>query len=177
MVIISFDEMANRSGVDYETIKELSNGSDAFVHEKNKIVFILYDNKVSSIGRIRWSIAHEYGHIVLKHKNQCGQNEVEANFFAANLLVPQCILKELLNRRGDITIDYLKNKFSISGEAAEKYLLGVNARGFEYFKNEYDDIIVTKARKFLNDEIRNSRLFQMSIDEEMQEKRNNWMYE
>ena len=98
-------------------------------------------------------------------------------FFAANLLLPECVLKELLQKRGNITKEYLMNKFSISEEAAEKYLSKVNGRGFDYFKNDYDDIIINKARSFLNNEIKNSKRYQMMIEEEMQEKRNNWMYE
>lgn len=177
VVIISFDEMSIRSKTNYETIKDLADGADAFKYEQDGIVFILYDNKINSIGRIRWSVAHEYGHIVLNHKNQCDQNEVEANFFAANLLLPQCVLKELIQKRGDITKAYLKDKFSISEESAEKYLARVNGRGFDYFKNEYDDIIINKTRNFLNKEIKNSRRYQKMIEDEMQEERNNWMYE
>ena len=175
--IISFEELALRSNNSYEQIKEISQGSDAFKYEQNNLLLIVYDDRINSIGRIRWSIAHEYGHIVLKHKDQCNKNEVEANFFAANLLLPECVLKELLQKRGNITKEYLMNKFSISEEAAEKYLSKVNGRGFDYFKNDYDDIIINKARSFLNNEIKNSKRYQMMIEEEMQEKRNNWMYE
>ena len=177
IIIISFDEMANRSNTNYETIKELADGADAFKRDYGEMTFIIYDNRIKSNGRKRWSIAHEYGHIVLKHKKQCGQNEVEANFFAANLLLPQCVLKELVSKREDITKDYLQNKFSISEEAAEKYLSRINGRGFDYFKNEYDDIILFKSAEFLQREIKNSRKYQVSIEDEMQEERNNWLYE
>jgi hypothetical protein len=177
MKIISFDELAQISSTSYEQIKELSQNADAFKYEQNGILLIVYDNKIQSLGRKRWSIAHEYGHVVLNHRCQSDQNEIEANFFAANLLLPQCILKELLIKRGDITKDYLKGKFSISEEAATKYLARINGRGFDYFKNEYDDIILEKSKKFLDNEIRNSRLFQLQLEDEMQEKRGNWMYE
>lgn len=177
MKIISFDELAQISSTSYEQIKELSQNADAFKYEQNGILLIVYDNKIQSLGRKRWSIAHEYGHVVLNHRCQSDQNEIEANFFAANLLLPQCILKELLIKRGDITKDYLKGKFGISEEAATKYLARINGRGFDYFKNEYDDIILGKSKKFLDNEIRNSRLFQIQLEDEMQEKRSNWMYE
>ena len=177
VIIVSFDEMANRSNTNYETIKELADGADAFKYNYEDIIFIAYDNKINSYGRIRWSIAHEYGHIVLNHQKQCDQNEVEANFFAANLLLPQCVLKELLLKRGNITKDYLKSKFSISEEAAEKYLSRINGRGFDYLVNEYDDIIINKAKKFLDNEIKNTRRYQLLIEEEMQDKRNSWLYE
>ncbi len=177
IIIVSFEEMASRSNIHYDKIKELADGAPAFIYEYDKITFIIYDNLINSIGRKRWSIAHEYGHIVLNHKKQCAQNEIEANFFAANLLLPQCILKELVLKKGDITKDYLQSKFSISAEAAERYLSKISGREFEYFKNEYDDIIITKANKFLNKEIKNSKRYQQLIDDDMQLERNNWLYD
>lgn len=39
--------------------------------------------------RIRFSLAHELGHHILGHKNETRHNEIEANFFAGNLLAPR----------------------------------------------------------------------------------------
>ena len=129
------------------------------------------------MNRIRWSIAHEYGHIVLNHKNQSDQNEIEANIFAANLLLPRCILKELLKKRDFIDKKYLQNKFSISGEAANKYFSNINSRGFNFYKNEYDDIIIVKAEEFIKRETNNSNKSIIQSEEEMQLERDKWLYE
>lgn len=175
--ILSFSELSNISGYSINDIIKLSDGSDAFKYEKDNVVLIVYNDKIKNSNRIRWSIAHEYGHIILNHKDQADQNEIEANFFAANLLLPRCILKELKSKRDYIDINYLQNKFSISKEASEKFFSNINSRGFEFFQNEYDDIILAKADKFINKETMNSQKRELLYEEEMQIERDSWLYD
>jgi Zn-dependent peptidase ImmA (M78 family) len=52
---------------------------------------ILYNDEMDS-NRIRFTIAHEIGHIVLGHEYSCEETESEADYFARNLLVPMGIL-------------------------------------------------------------------------------------
>ena len=175
--ILSFTKMAELNNCSINDIIELSDGADAFKFERNNIILIVYNDKINNINRIRWSIAHEYGHIILNHTTQSDQNEIEANFFAANLLLPGCILKELKSKRDYIDLDYLKNKFSISHEAASKFFSNINSKGFDYFNNEYDDIIIAKADAFLKAETRNSRRLEFLEEEELQNERDSWLYE
>lgn len=64
--------------------------------------FIVYDDSLP-IGRKRFTVAHELGHIVLGHpliagfhaRTTCGelpQTESEANIFASRFLAPACVL-------------------------------------------------------------------------------------
>lgn len=55
-------------------------------------MYILYDDKISS-ERKRFTIAHELGHIIMKHTG-LPDDEHEANIFASRLLMPACVLKE-----------------------------------------------------------------------------------
>lgn len=59
------------------------------------IIFIIY-KKCSNIGRWRFTIAHEFGHISLLHLNKLSNYEYEreANMFAARVLMPMCVIKE-----------------------------------------------------------------------------------
>lgn len=59
------------------------------------IVFIIY-KRCSNLGRWRFTIAHEFGHIVLLHLNKLSNEEYEreANMFAARVLMPMCVIKE-----------------------------------------------------------------------------------
>lgn len=175
--IITYEELAKTGNISFDSVLEAASNADAFRFKKGDNYIIAYNNRIPFLPRKRWSIAHEYGHIVLGHKEQSQKNEVEANFFAANLLLPRCILKELINKRDDITRDYIKIKFGISNEATEKFFSNINSNGFNYFSNEYDDIILLKSKKFISSEIKNSRKNQQIIDDEMQEKRNSWLYE
>lgn len=175
--ILSFTDLANSNSCSYNEIVLLADESDAFKFEKSGIILIAYNEKILNKNRIRWSIAHEYGHVILNHKNQSDQNEIEANFFAANLLLPRCILKELLEKRDFIDKKYIQDKFGISGEAADKYFSNINSRGFQFYKNEYDDIIVAKADNFIKKETGNSNKSIILSEEEMQLERDKWLYE
>lgn len=175
--IISYSMLAKINSCTYNDILKISDNADAYKFENKGIILIAYNDKVTSKNRIRWSIAHEYGHIVLEHKSQSAQNEIEANFFAANLLLPRCILKELLNKRDYLTLDYLQSRFSISKEASEKFFKNMNSRGFNYFSNEYDDIIIAKAEKFIKNETKNSKRMFDNYNDDMQNARDKWLYE
>lgn len=71
---------------------------------------IVYNESVSSLGRKRWTIIHEIGHIILKHFEDFNQTQItrgglseeeykvleqEADFFASQVLAPPIILKSL----------------------------------------------------------------------------------
>ena len=55
---------------------------------------VLY-NHALPVGRRRFTIAHELGHVYLGHKQRGVQQENEADWFAAQLLMPECIMMEL----------------------------------------------------------------------------------
>lgn len=98
----------------------------------NGLYFIIYDDMtVNSSDRISWTIMHEIGHIVLGHlidfgetcldrggltKKDYGTLEVEAHYFAAEVLMPTAILKYFR----DITIEEISLLFGVSEEAAKK---------------------------------------------------------
>ncbi len=64
------------------------------IHIKN-FDMIFYDDEIS-FGSQRFTIAHEIGHIVLKHLLISSEvtREKEANMFAARILMPMCVLLE-----------------------------------------------------------------------------------
>ncbi len=57
---------------------------------------IIIYKRCSNIGRLRFTIAHEFGHITLLHLEKLTNNEYEheANMFAARILMPMCVIKE-----------------------------------------------------------------------------------
>lgn len=60
---------------------------------------ILYDAKEGYSRRLNWTLAHEVGHIYLGHTTDGANEEIEAHFFAAELLAPECILLEIARRK------------------------------------------------------------------------------
>lgn len=59
---------------------------------------VYYDTKKVSLERLKFSLAHELGHIVMGHHGTDPAEEIEADFFAAHLLIPRPILAEFLSR-------------------------------------------------------------------------------
>lgn len=57
---------------------------------------IIIYKRCSNIGRLRFTIAHEFGHITLLHLEKLTNDEYEheANMFAARILMPMCVIKE-----------------------------------------------------------------------------------
>lgn len=87
--------------------------------------------------RQRFTIAHEIGHFALGHLNSAGKmfrdtpenfsngaapEERQANAFAAQLLMPEKVVKFAVNERGFNTLKSLANVFDVS-EVAMKYRL------------------------------------------------------
>lgn len=57
---------------------------------------LLYnDEPYQNAARLRFTLAHELGHIVLKHKGSSYIEEAEANCFAQHLLCPEPLVKSL----------------------------------------------------------------------------------
>ena len=59
---------------------------EAFSEQNTKIVAY---NERQNPQRIRFSLMHELGHIILGHRGESNQNEQEANYFASNILAPK----------------------------------------------------------------------------------------
>jgi hypothetical protein len=104
--------------------------------------FIIRVNRHDSAERQRFTVAHEIGHFLL-HRDEIGagitddalyrssltdRREAEANRIAADLLMPQALLREWLNRatllQVEDTVAFMKDNFEVS-EAAMKIRLGL----------------------------------------------------
>ena len=148
----------------------------------NKIIF--YNESISSKSRIRFSIAHEFGHDQMHHKLNDSSNyqiqEIEANFFAAQLLMPEQVINELRRRGMQITQEYLQRWFVVSKSAAKKRIETLRKVDYTHRtdeEKEMDNYIVSKFQDFINKiaPISNSFLAYDTYDEEkMQNERDHW---
>lgn len=99
--------------------------SGKYAPEEKTIYFNPYDSDV----RKRFTIAHELGHYALGHgggfrdpmKNfnafHFDPLEVQANQFAAELLMPVAAIKYFVDKKGISSIEELKKIFGVSGNA------------------------------------------------------------
>lgn len=135
--------------------KDMSDKFSGILVTKDNTFGILYNSSMSK-NRIRFTIAHELGHLMLCHQfgkeivyekynlnKQIDWWELEANTFAANLLMPQKLLqKDTKNlKKGDIPL--LSKKYLVSEAAMtnriyfSNQLLGVSSD--PYYGNSIDE--------------------------------------
>lgn len=97
--------------------------------------------------RIRFSLMHELGHVVLGHEIDTQANEDEANLFASNILAPRIIIHKGQYR----TADDIHLTFGLSYEASNRALASYN----EWFRN----IASSKSRTPSKPELQLERMF------------------
>jgi hypothetical protein len=104
--------------------------------------FVIKVNRNDPARRQRFTVAHEIGHYLL-HRNEIGdgitddvlyrsalsdRREAQANRMAADLLMPQKLIDEWMDRARSLKVDnvigFLADKFNVS-EAAMKIRLGI----------------------------------------------------
>ena len=123
-VIRSYVEVMPRFGVcdQYYFRDFVMQGMDAITirreYGKNTAYELFYDGNVNKRRR-RFTLAHELGHIVLRHSAEQKWEEVEADFFASQLLAPRPVL-DLFGKAG-ITVDapFIARTFGLSKAASE----------------------------------------------------------
>lgn len=143
---------------------------------------IFYNDEIPVKERIKFSIAHELGHHVLKHNSSdhsaYSVQEIEANFFAAELLMPQQVIFELVRRGAVISVANLMKWFGVSKQAAQKRIETLNKINNVYRTEdeiEIDKHIVNKFIFFINNILPN-RSYSNWYDEEelLQKERESW---
>lgn len=135
----------------------LAVSNDAFILKN----IIYYNGNQENTMRLRFSIMHELGHIMLKHSEKRNAfEEHQANFFASNILAPRVVIfcSQTTSARG------VMNKFLLSHQAAElalqdceKYYLsrnrdkivGIDSKIYFNFYNKRANRFVYKISKCL----------------------------
>ncbi len=154
----------------------------AVVMTMGERTIIFYDD-TKPISHVGFSILHEFGHPIIGHdfhiKDEAnyGRYEVETNYFAAQLLMPEQILRELQRRGMPITSSFLQVTFGVSSIAADKRISTLTKTNSEWrsrFEHEYDDIILLKYAAFLDGIKPLSGVYDIGDELEMQRRRDSW---
>ncbi len=69
--------------------------TDGITLRRGDLALILYDDTVENRHRIFWTIAHELGHVYLRHTADGRREQREADRFAASLLMPEAVVRFL----------------------------------------------------------------------------------
>jgi hypothetical protein len=99
---IAIDALASSLGYQVVLLNSVDDACSAIVSTRDKLIGI---NGKHHRHRQRFSLGHEIAHIILKHppESRCSRNEIalynaEADECAAELLMPQALIQELLIR-------------------------------------------------------------------------------
>jgi Zn-dependent peptidase ImmA (M78 family) len=131
--IYTFDEFMKTMNANFDCYEQ----EGCTIKHKDSYA-ILYKPNLNNVGRERWTIIHEMGHIYLGHEEDTRDNELEADFFAASLLMPEITLIAM-SHRVKLTNKFISNTFGVSNEAAAvrlKYIINLKTTGTTY---EYSD--------------------------------------
>lgn len=123
-------QMANKGITDliihYEPMNDCS-GKIFYDWENKNYTITINDSEQGS--RQRFTAAHELGHYFLNHgekedksvtifrKHETNRDEVEANAFAAELLMPRAIIDFLMYKKKILTVAGLADKLGVSHQA------------------------------------------------------------
>ena len=172
---------ARKWGIDIENF-----GSESAIIVEMGGKFIIFYDESKPQCHVNFSILHELGHFLLKHplnfKKMSAESyhryEVEANYFAAQMLIPTPILTALRRRHLAISQQFLVQHFGVSSDAASKRLTTLRNTCNIFLapsERKYDDIIVTLAGGFLENIQPSYSFFDYMYEEEMQRRRESWV--
>lgn len=158
-------------------------GSESAVIIKYGHDSIVFYDETKPETHTNFSMLHEFGHDQLGHSFQrkkveiYGKYEVETNYFSAQLLMPEQLIRELQRRGMRIDIDFLMKTFGVSKQAATKRietLAKTNSEWYSRAQKEYDDIILFKYAEFVNAICPNKNTISYEDELLLQEERNSW---
>lgn len=175
VIIVSYQEYARKTGCCIDDINCNCELEDAFVIKglRPGITLILYNEEVYSQRR-RYTLWHEIGHVKCGHQKHGSQEEIEAHYFASQVLAPNALIHEIAKRGYSIDTSFLKECFGLSNQAAQKKSDYFSRYSFDHL-NEYDELVKVQFSRFLD-----SRYPPISIHydddlyEELERKRKNW---
>lgn len=117
---------------------------------KKNVNVVLYHEENKGTPRLNWTLAHETGHIYLNHDTDGEIQEIEANQFAAELLMPTPIITKLA-RKISLTPRIIAKTFLVSEDAASRKVGSLSRGGvgssylvkeiLDKYKQPLDDLI------------------------------------
>ena len=95
--------------------------------------------------RLNWTLAHEVGHIYLGHTKDGHTEEIEANWFAAQLLMHENILRDMASLNHGLSTQEVADFFKVSITAAGKRINSLNRKTI-WFCGQSEKRLIEKYR-------------------------------
>ncbi len=144
--LMSYSELAERQKISIDEIIQTTASIDGSItyHAKRDKYIIFYNDEIEKKERIYWTLAHEFGHYILKHHKESGRSSIsrmeisdeeydlfekEADFFARFLINPPSIIKEWREIRYDRVMSFFGVSFSAANNTLN-YLKRIARNGW-----------------------------------------------
>lgn len=161
-------------------------GSESAIIIEQAGANIIFYNQDEPLYRKIFSILHEFGHYIFGHGMNLNDEdelyrikELEANCFAAQMLMPEQLLRECTKRGRKLTSAFIQQAFNVSNEAAERRIRTLAKTNSEWRSREeksYDDIILLKyALKLDAIAPKKTYSYDFDIEYDRQLERDSWL--
>ena len=128
-----------------------------YVVKRRDYALILYsENNTDSKAHKTFGIVHELGHIYCGHSSDGTVQEIEANFFAAQVLMPEIVIYYIMYHYQDLKISAIDliNIFDVSYDAACKRITTFNNKKF-WNCDKNDKLLLSKFKPFIKEYYKN----------------------
>ena len=126
---VNLYSLARRLNIEVYKTGDLPDRVSGAVNRLKDLKWVATINRRHTYGRRRFTLAHEIGHVVLKHRDVGFQTvkprskltlrERQADVFAAELLMPKHIFQDAYFNRGIKDVNELVKLFGVSMQAVE----------------------------------------------------------
>lgn len=138
VLLSDFDSYAVAVGVDPRVLHLSGKLLDGYTVRFGAYSLILYDAAYETAcpQRLRFSLAHEIGHILLGHIKDDDTCEQEANYFSSQIVAPDCVVLPILTGYRSHDIDVIRTKFGVSWDTAAIKVDWINRNSKAYTRAE-----------------------------------------
>lgn len=117
--VCTYDQAADVLNVEEDTLARMCGEVDAFTvvcgEGKERGYMVCY-RAGGNPARLNFTLAHELGHIILRHEGKSDVEEKEADCFASHLLCPEPMLEEMR----ECGVEIIAHTFFVTRMAAEQ---------------------------------------------------------
>lgn len=148
--IMTYEQYAEMAelGAEIQNIREHFSDGIFSKNLRPGLRLILYESH-PNLSRRKHTILHEIGHYRLDHQIHGDREEVEAHFFASQVLMPNAVLRHIRQRGYQITLSLLRLYFGVSRTSATKKLEYLERYPFTH-ENEHDGALFHLFWQFLD---------------------------
>lgn len=152
ILLVPYREYSRRTGVPVERLTMGGFLQDGFTVRNLRGKSLIFFDGEAYAPRRTFTVCHELGHLLLGHDASRGADaereaEGEADYFAAQLMAPDAVIRWLVRRGAPVSEKMLQSVFGLSGAAARQKKKELSVSG--PVETALDDRLCARMRAYL----------------------------